>query len=63
MVTFAIENVERSHKPTKEQIFKSLVVVLMNGKDWCMKIIFERHTFTLVTNTQQKNDNHRTQVN
>ena len=55
MVAFAIENVERSHKPTKEQIFKSLVVVLMHGKDsWCMKIIFKRHTFTLVTNTQQK---------
>ena len=52
---FAIEKVERSQKPTDEQFFGSLMVVLMHGtKDWCMNIIFEKHTFTLVTNTQQK---------
>ena len=54
MVAFAIENVESSHKPTKEQIFKSLVVVLMHGKDWCMKIIFIKQAFTIVTNTQEQ---------
>ena len=54
MVAFAIQNIERSHKPTKDQIFKSLVVVLKHGKDWYMNIIFENHAFTLVTNTQQK---------
>jgi uncharacterized Rossmann fold enzyme len=53
-VAFAIEKVERSQKPTDEQFYGSLMVVHMHGKDWCMNIIFEKHTFTLVNNTQQK---------
>ena len=63
MVAFAIEKVERSQKLTNEQFIGSLVIVLMHRKDWCTKIIFKNHAFTLVANTQQKHDNHRTQVN
>jgi hypothetical protein len=54
MVAFAIEKVERSQQLTNEQFIGSLVIVLMHRKDWCTKIIFKKHAFTLVTNTQQK---------
>jgi hypothetical protein len=54
MAGFAIESVVSSQKLTSEQVFGRLVLVLMHHKDWCMKIIFKKHAFTLVTNTQQK---------
>jgi hypothetical protein len=54
MVAFAIEKVERSQQLTNEQFIGSLVIVLMHHKNWCTKIIFKKHAFTLVTNTQQK---------